>query len=337
MHSSRRCPPPATALRPTLLLLLLAVVLPSWLAACGPAAKGSSTPASGAAAATFDAARAWSQLERIVAFGPRPSGSPANDGLKGYLEEQLRAAGLQPVRQGFRAKTPHDETAFANIYADIGGRPGKDGKPAPLVILGSHFDTKRMPFPFVGANDGGSSTAVLLELARVLAPGAGQRDVAYRVVFLDGEEAVRPEWIGDDNCYGSRHHAAELVARGEKARVRAFVLLDLVGDKDLKLQTETYSDPQLLKLFFDAAKAAGLGKHVDGTRLEVRDDHLSFMNVGIKSVNLIDFNYGESNKHWHSPSDTLEQCSQQSLDAIGRIVLAGLPALEAWALKQPGG
>jgi len=322
------------------LRLLIAAVCYSAVATGLIACDAASGKASGQGAAAalpaqpFDAQRAWTHLERQVALGPRPAGSPANDKLKTYLEDELRALGLTPVRETFRAKTPVDETNFGNVYADIEAAPRTDGKPAPMLILGSHFDTKRYDrFEFVGANDGGSSTAVLLELARLLAPGAGKRDVTYRILFLDGEEAVREEWLGDDNCYGSRHHAKALEKAGIVPRVKAFVLMDLVGDKDLRLQTESYSDPELLGIFFGAARRIGLGKHVDGPRLEVRDDHLMFMNVGIKSVNLIDFSYGPGNKHWHHESDRLDQCSKESLDAIGRIVLAGLPELERWALR----
>jgi hypothetical protein len=312
-------------------VLALALGAASGAAGCDSTAANQASTA--AAVAPFDAERAWAHLEKQVALGPRPSGSAANDALKQYLEDELRALGLAPVRESFRAKTPVDETAFGNVYADIEGAPRKDGSAAPLVILGSHFDTKReSSFEFVGANDAGSSTAVLLELARLLASNRGRAPVDYRVLFLDGEEAV-VEWEGDDNCYGSRHHAQALEKSGMVKRVKAFVLLDMVGDKDLRLHTDTFSDPQLQRLFFDAAKRIGLGKHIDGPRLEIRDDHLSFMNVGVKSVDLIDFTYGPGNQYWHHPSDRLDQCSKASLDVIGRIVLAGLPDLERWATR----
>ncbi|TAJ01962.1 MAG: M28 family peptidase [Planctomycetota bacterium] len=313
---------------------VLAFLCATWAAAaCDATSQGQGQGANSVASMPFDAARAWTHLEKQVALGPRPSGSPANDKLKAYLEDELRAVGLAPVRESFRAKTPVDETEFGNVYADVEAAPRKDGKPAPLVILGSHFDTKRIKdFEFISANDAGSSTAVLLELARVLAAARGKGPVAYRLLFIDGEEAV-VEWEGDDNCYGSRHHARALEKSGELARVKAFVLLDMVGDKELKLHTDTYSDAELQRIFFGAAKRIGLGAHVDGPRLEIRDDHLSFMNVGVKSVDLIDFSYGPNNQHWHHAADTLDNCSKASLDAIGRIVLAGLPELERWALK----
>lgn len=314
-------------------VLAIGLALGAACAAAGCDSTAANPASTASTAAPFDAERAWAHLEKQVALGPRPSGSAANDALKQYLEDELRKLGLAPVRESFRAKTPVDETAFGNVYADIEGAPVKGGASAPMVILGSHFDTKRETrFEFVGANDAGSSTAVLLELARLLAAARGRAPVTYRVLFLDGEEAV-VEWEGDDNCYGSRHHARALESSGELKRVKAFVLLDMVGDKDLKLHTDTYSDAQLQRLFFDAAKRIGLGAHVDGPRLEIRDDHLSFMNVGVKSVDLIDLNYGPGNQYWHHAADRLDQCSKASLDAIGRIVLAGLPDLERWATR----
>ena len=194
------------------------------------------------------------------------------------------------------------------------------------MLLCSHYDTKRAEFEFVGANDSASSTAVLLEVARVLAER--QNPVSYRIVFLDGEEAVRWTWEDPDNRYGSRHHADELDRSGLAARVKACVLIDLVGDRDLRLTTDSNSDERLLEAFFGAARRAGLGRHVDGERMPVKDDHLSFMAIGIKSVDLIDFDFGPGNSYWHSAQDTLERVSRESLGAIGRIVLLGLPAVE---------
>src|SRR6185295_2925338 len=138
-------------------------------------------------------------------------------------------------------------------------------KPAPMVVIGSHFDTKKMSVPFVGANDGASSTAVLLEVARVIA-ASGPRNVTYRFLFLDGEEALRAEWVDPDNRYGSKYHADQLKKAGASSNVKAFVLLDMVGDKDLKLVRESYSDSWLLEAFMSAAKDNGLGSHFEGKR-----------------------------------------------------------------------
>jgi hypothetical protein len=280
---------------------------------------------------SFDEARAWRDLETLVGYGPRPPGSEALEKTRQYIEHELAAAGLQPSRDPFEVQPAANAgggkaahlLAMANVYADL---RAKDPK-AETVILCTHFDTKIAPFALVGANDGGSGTAVLLELARSLAK-EGPRELTYRFLFLDAEEALRWEWVGDDNTYGSRHHAAELKKSGLADKVRACVLLDMVGDKDLHFVDESYSNRRLWDLFSKAASQAGLSNHLDGRRQEVRDDHLSFMAVGIPSIDLIDFDYGPDNAWWHAKEDTLDKCSAQSLGVTGRLVLAAIPGIE---------
>jgi aminopeptidase-like protein len=303
----------------------------SWLLALWPLALSCEGGLGATSSTAFDEARAWHDLETLVGFGPRPPGSETLEKTRQYLEHELTAAGLAPVRDAFEvdppatpggAKAAH-KVAMANVYADL---RAKDPK-AETVILCTHFDTKISTEPFVGANDGGSGTAVLLELARVLAKD-GPRDLTYRFLFLDGEESLRWEWAGEDNTYGSRHHAQELKKSGLVSSIRCCVLLDMVGDKDLRFWNETYSNRRLMDLFIQAAAGAGLSKHVDGRRAEARDDHLAFMAVGIPSVDLIDFEYGPDNSWWHTKEDTLDKCSAQSLGITGRLVLAAIPEIE---------
>ena len=273
-------------------------------------------------AVDFDQERAWVHLEAMVALGPRPAGSRALEETRAYIEGELRDMGLEPVREPFEADTPVGPIPMANIVVDLPG-PAED---SPLVVLCTHYETKLFDFEFVGANDGGSGTAVLIELARLLA--ARDNPLAYRILFLDGEEAIRRYWADPDNRYGSRHHVEQLERSGLLPRVKACVLLDLVGDKKLRLTHDEFSDSQFLAAFFDAARENGLGAHVGARRQPVKDDHLSFMDAGIRSVDLIDLDYGPNNRHWHSPGDTLENVSADSLGVIGRIVLLGLPRLE---------
>jgi len=272
----------------------------------------------------FDAERAWKGLLHQVAIGPRPAGTPENEQCRAWIESELSGMGLAPQRESFRDATPAGELDMANVWAEI---PGTDPA-AGWIFVGSHFDTKRMPFRFVGANDGASSTAALIEIARVFAKGP-KRAIGYRFVFFDGEEAVRQEWVGEDNTYGSRHHVKLLQKNGRIDSLRAFVLLDLVGDKDLKLTSDTLSDRRLREIFAKAARDIGLGRHVGGKAMEVRDDHVPFLMARVRSVNLIDFEYGPNNSYWHTDKDVVEHCSKESLDAIGRIALRGLADLEA--------
>jgi hypothetical protein len=284
---------------------------------------GCDLSAAPARARAIDAEKAWAHLERQVACGPRVSGSKELEQCRQYLEGQLTAAGLTPRRETFKEQTPVGEIEFTNVWAEWPGTAADEG----WIVLGSHYDTKRMPFPFVGANDGASSTAALLEIARVVVAG-GKSRFTYRFVFFDGEEATLPEWAGSDNTYGSRHHAQQLKLTGDNKKARAFVLLDMVGDKDLKLTHDVYSDRRFMDCFLAAARANGLGAHVDGRSLEIRDDHLSFMAIGVPSVDLIDFDYGPNNTFWHRQDDVAANCSKESLAAIGKITLLGLEALE---------
>ena len=152
-------------------------------------------------ACEFEAVRAWAHLEHVVGLGERPAGSAKLEELRRYLEQELTAAGLAPEREPFRAETPRGALDMANVFADLAATDAAPGEArAPLVVLATHIDTKGLDFPFVGANDGGSGTAVLLELARVLA--TRERRVGVRFLFLDGEEAVRHKWRDPDNCYG---------------------------------------------------------------------------------------------------------------------------------------
>jgi len=311
-----------------------ALLLLSVLFACDTTAAGHEE----SLAAAFEPARAWTLLERMVALGPRPAGTAKGKEQRELIAAELASYGLTPVRQAFEARTPIGVLAMENIYADVEGRP-RNGAPPPIVVLCSHFDTKRMDFAFVGANDGGSSTAVLLELARVLSKEHGEvtwehGEVTWRLLFLDGEEAIRPQWVDPDNCYGSRHHVAELRRTGGDERVKACILLDLVGDRDLSLMTDLNSNRELMGLVFGAARAHGYAAAVDGASEAISDDHLPFIAAGSPSLDLIDLDYGPHNKYWHSPEDTLEHCSVASLEATGRIVLHALPSVEAWALAR---
>jgi hypothetical protein len=297
------------------------IVLPAVLLALCSA--GCPDGAGRAEAPDFDAERAWKGLLHQVEIGPRPSGTPANETCRQWIESELRDMGLEPVRETFREKTPVGELEFTNVYALL---PGTDPK-AGWICVASHFDTKRMPFRFVGANDGASNTAVLMELARVLAKGP-RRAFGYRIVFFDGEEATREEWLGDDNTYGSRHHVKALRDAGKLDDLKAFVLLDMVGDKDLRLTADTLSDRRFMEVFTQAARDIGLGRHVGGKSMEVRDDHVPFLLQRVRTVDLIDFEFGANNGHWHTAEDVPENCSQASLDAIGRIALRGLTDLE---------
>lgn len=284
-----------------------------------------SCPAGSAAPAlpAFDSERAWTHLRQLVHLGPRPPGTKELEATRQYIAKELTALGLAPVREDFTAHTPLGDFAMANVYADLAA----SAPDAELLVLATHFDTKLGIPGFVGANDGGSGTAAQLELARVIVAG-GARPLTYRFLFLDGEEATRPQWEGQDNCYGSRHHAAGLAKTGAASRVRALVLLDMVGDRELRLWRESWSDRRLMELFRASAEKAGLGQYLSQRSEAIEDDHQPFLALGIPAIDLIDFEYGPGNSVWHTSSDDLDHCSQESLGAIGKLVLAALPEIE---------
>jgi glutaminyl-peptide cyclotransferase len=282
------------------------------LAACAQYPRPSSAALSGE--------RAMEYVRDQVAFGPRPPGSPQLQKCRAFIEQQLRGFGYQIEEDAFIAQTPYGPIKMDNLIARQGS--GDRG----VIALASHYDTKLMEGKnFVGANDGGSSTGLLMELARVLAGSKGPFD--YWFLFLDGEEAF-VEWSTFDSTYGSRHLAQRWKQEGVVPKIRALILLDMIGDKDLDIWYETNSTPRLMDLVWDTAADIGLQSILSQTRAPVGDDHIPFLDVGIPSVDIIDLNYGPRNSYHHTVQDTLDKISPQSMEKVGRLVLAMLPALQ---------
>ena len=287
------------------LLLLLAV--PHWLGAQAPAE-------------TFNGARAFADLKHLVAFGPRPAGSPALADSRRWIMAQLKQAGAEVEEDAFIASTPVGEIPMTNLIAKF---PGAQSK---VVMVTGHYDTKlEEGFRFVGANDGASSAALLLELARVL--HGRKHALTYWLVFFDGEEAVR-EWTATDSVYGSRHLVQKLSSAGELWRIQAMILVDMIGDANLDIRREANSTPWLTDTVFAAAHRLGYAREFLDSPTAIDDDHMPFVDAGVAAVDLIDFDYGPSNSYWHTEKDTVEHCSPQSLTIVGRVVLATLADLE---------
>ena len=197
------------------------------------------------AAAAFSGAAALDFTRQAVAFGPRPAGSDADRKLQAYILEQVRVSGAQVTEDAFTAQTPRGQIAMKNILVKF---PGKSGK---AIAITGHFDTKYFPGrKFVGADDGGSSTGVLIELAKVLA-GQPRTDDVY-LVFFDGEEAFG-EWSDTDSLYGSRHLAERWRTDGTLKRIKALINVDMIGDKNLDIPQEMNSDAALRQLVWKTA------------------------------------------------------------------------------------
>jgi Zn-dependent M28 family amino/carboxypeptidase len=265
----------------------------------------------------IDSAKAWDHLRAIVALGPRVSGSEGNVQARQYLLKSLAAAGIAAVEQPFEAQTPVGRVKMANVVATLPGtRPER-------IALASHFDTKLFrDFRFVGANDSGSSTALLLEIGRVLK----ERKPTFTIelLFFDGEEAF-VEWGATDGTYGSRHYVAAARQANSLAGLRALVLLDMVGDRQLAFRREANSTPWLTDLVWGAARRLGHGAHFLPEATFIEDDHIPFLRAGVPSVDIIDLDYAA----WHTAADTLDQVSARSLQVTGDVVLAALPEIEA--------
>jgi len=268
---------------------------------------------------SFNGDRAFADLKHLVDFGPRPAGSAALAEARRWIEGQLKDTGAQVEEDSFTSSTPIGALPMANIIAKFSGARSK------IVIVAGHYDTKRFTdFRFVGANDGGSSAALLLELARELK--GRKHALTYWLVFLDGEEAVREQWEGDDNTYGSRHLVAKLSSAGELGRIEAMILVDMIGDSHLVINRDTNSTPWLTDAVFSAAHSLGYQKYFVDSRTGVVDDHIPFVNAGVPAVDVIDFDPNDG--YWHTAKDTVDHCSPLSLTIVGRVVLETLADLE---------
>ena len=273
----------------------------------------------------FDGNRAYEDMRQLVAIGPRVAGTPGAEAARSYIKKQLEAAGITVQEQPFEATTPLGRVKMVNLRATL---PASDGGQSGRLVIGGHYDTKLFKdFNFVGANDGGSSAAFLIELARALKSRAN--GVPIELVFLDGEEAV-VDWQGTDHTYGSRHYVDAAREAGTLKDIRAFVLVDMIGDRDLVIKREANSTPALTDAIWSAARKLNRHEFVaEATPIE--DDHLEFLAAGVPSVDLIDLEYytrtGEM--AWHSKYDTLDNVAAGSLQAVGDVLLAALPALEA--------
>jgi Zn-dependent M28 family amino/carboxypeptidase len=268
---------------------------------------------------TFDSTRAFADLKHMVDIGPRPSGSPAIQQTQAYIKAQLTAAGLQPQEQPFDVDTPVGRLHMVNISATLPGQSSTNGR----IVIGGHYDTKRFAqFRFVGANDGASSAAFLLELARALK--GRQNPLPIELLFLDGEEATLPDWGTTDHTYGSRYYVQQAKAAGKLADIRAFILVDMIADRRLDISREEKSTPWLTDAIWSAARRLNRPEFLDQST-PIEDDHDEFLEEGVESVDIIDLDYPNA---WHEATDDLNHVSAKSMQAVGDVVLAALPTIE---------
>jgi glutaminyl-peptide cyclotransferase len=282
-----------------------------------------SLPAAQPSAPSFTGSRALEDVRRLVAIGPRVAGSPGAERAREYIKTQLTSIGLNAEEQAFESRTPLGPVKMINLRVQL-PRPAADT--AGRLVIAGHYDTKLFKeFAFVGANDGGSSAAFLIELARVL---KGRRNaLPIELLFLDGEEAVI-HWQEDDHTYGSRHYVNAARMDGTLKDIRALILVDMIGDRDLRIKREANSTRWLTDAIWAAAKQLKKPQFVE-EETPIEDDHIEFLEAGVQAVDIIDLEYPA----WHTKDDTLDKVSADSLQVVGDVLLAALPAIESRLVK----
>jgi hypothetical protein len=256
----------------------------------------------------FSGEKALAHVQAMVDFGPRPPATEAIEKTRAYLISQLEAAGWKVERQNFSDDTPRGKVQFVNLIATFGSQP------TPSFLVCSHYDTKTFDNArFVGANDGGSSTGILVELARVLAEDP---ELAKKIelVFFDGEEAY-VAFTETDGLFGSRYFAKQLVAQNKAKQFRGGLLFDMVGDKSLTITLPPDSPAELARDIFASSDALNLRKHFTYFESDITDDHTPLNEIGIPVIDLIDFDYPP----WHTPDDTIDKLSAESLRVTGAV------------------
>jgi Zn-dependent M28 family amino/carboxypeptidase len=329
-----------------LFTLAFALILPLSLLGC-PSNKNQPTETTIAAnspapktTTDFDADRAFEHVRKQVEFGPRPAGSAELEKTRDYIIEQLKSSGLKVTNDEFYPITPQGGKKMVNVIAEL------PGESSDVIIISSHYDTKYFKdFKFVGANDGASSTGTLIEMARVLAAQKTKPKLTYWFVFFDGEEAFCAEWTDcknftrtgetkelPDNTYGSRHMVEQLILKNELKRVRAMILLDMMGFKDLRLDRPELSSRWLVDIVWQTAREAGYGKQfTDGREGVDDDDHKPFLRAGIDALDIIQL---ATYEQWHTKDDTLDKIAPKSLKVVGDTVILSLPKIEERIRQQ---
>jgi len=264
----------------------------------------------------FDGGRAYKHVEQLVAIGPHSAGSEGIRRAQEYIIGQLKSFGCPVEEQDFHApSTPVGDVAMKNIVVKI---PSANPN---VILFTSHYDTKRMD-NFVGADDAGSSTGVLLELARLLC--ARKNAETIWLAFFDGEEAFNLRWADPDNTYGSRELAARLALSGDLRRVKAMILVDMVGPTDPIYKRESNSTPWLTDILWSTAARLGYGRVFVNDGATIEDDHLSFLKRDVPSTDIIDLDV----PYWHTPQDTLDKVDARTLAVTGHVLIESLPELE---------
>lgn len=291
----------------------------------GMSAHAATTPGPRPTHLQFDGARAYRYTQQFVACGPRWIGSPGHVCAENFLKKQFAKDDLQ--EDTFTTQTPAGPMTMHNFIVKFPGK--KDG----VIVFASHYETN---YPlrnigFVGANDGGSTTGFLVELANYLR-GHKQEGYSVWLVFFDGEEAIQ-QWSNSDSLYGSRHLAAKWDRDGTLKRIKAYFIMDMIGDKSLDIARDQNSTPALLDLVYEAAKKEGDQSYFFASSNAIEDDHLPFVQRGVPSADIIDYDYGphdvtHPDGYHHTAEDTMDKISAHSLTVVGQTMLETIRLLD---------
>jgi len=266
----------------------------------------------------FNGVKALEYARQFVAIGPRWPTSPGHAKAEAFLRARFKHDKFE--EDAFTASTPIGPVPMRNFIVRFPGK--KDG----TIVLATHYETNYWlrNINFVGANDGGSTTGLLLAIADQLRvkTAHGKKLDGYSVwlVFFDGEEAIQ-SWTESDSTYGSRHLAARWGRDGTLSRIKAFILADMIGDKNLDILHETQSTDWLVALVRQAAKKFGYEHYFFKQDSEIADDHVPFVRRGVPSIDIIDLNYGPNNSYHHTDKDTMDKISAKSLTIDGDVFL----------------
>jgi glutaminyl-peptide cyclotransferase len=299
--------------------------------AAAPSLPMLSLPADSGPPPAFDSGRAMQYVKEMVALGPRPLGSANHKKVESFITSQLKGDTVED--DVFTADTPEGKFPVRNIVAKFPGT--SDG----IIVIASHYDTN---YPlrntsYIGANDGASSSALLLEIANQL---RGKKRDGYSVwlVWDDAEEAMKPDTempFEKDSLYGIRHLAEKWQADGTLKKIKAFLLADMIGDADLNIDRDENSTPWLEAVVYQSASRLGYQSHFFARDNQVTDDHIPFMQKGVPCADLIDFDYGYNNVFWHTPQDTVDKLSPKSLEITGKTILETVSILDKMTPLPP--
>jgi len=281
------------------------------------------------AQAHFDGAKAYEYAREFVAIGPRWPTGPGHAKAEAFLRDHFERDHDQVEEDNFTADTPIGPVPLCNFIVRFAGtKPG-------IIVLGSHYETN---YPlrninFVGANDGGSTTGLLMAIGDRLhdeaahSPNKKLQGYSVWLVFFDGEEAFQA-WSRSDSTYGSRHLAAKWGRDGTLNQIKAFLLADMIGDKDLDIQRETNSTSWLVSLVDEAVKKFGYQHYFFQEDMAVEDDHLPFVERGVPSIDIIDLDYGPNNSYHHTAQDTMDKISAHSLTIDGDVFMEAIRLID---------